>query len=255
MREAIEAPAPDPAHGALLFHQWAASLLPPRVRDTWGYRLVGTATPLLNADTYLTATVLRDRLDKADYRDRVDRFRLERKRRRKWGLRIKPGERDPLKLLPTPKVQLACPGCRCAREAKADCLAARFRFAYGLVTGRRLAMRYFAIADTRPNDARDLRAFMRAASPSDPIAREAYGNIIAREDGLLVVPGERTGQTTAALRDAFALTAVAAVRESCDLLVNASAARVAPKFRISPLTLERRRHDLDPEARNGFRAE
>ena len=251
----LPAPDPHPHHGAFLFHTWAANQLPPRVRAAWGYRFVHAANRLLT-DEFAVLSGLVERLDKADYRNRVARFRLERKRRRKWGLRVKPGERDPLKLpRPWSRPPLACPGCRCDREAKADCLASRFRFAYGLVTGTRLAMRYHALADTSPNDARDLMEFMRAATPSDPIAREAYGIIKAREDPLLVVSGQRTGQETAALRDAFALTAMAAVREWCGLTVKESAALVAPKFGISPSTLERRRHRLDREARDGSLAE
>ena len=88
--------------GALLFHKWAASWLPPNVRAHYGDRFVLGAHHRLTGDVY-TRTMFHEYAEQKLFNPK-----------------------------PAPTVSLACSECRCGMVGRkfADCLSRRFRKAY-----------------------------------------------------------------------------------------------------------------------------
>ena len=223
----ISATTPSPLMGAHRFHKWATSRLAREVREHYGEHFV-LATHRLLADVPEIPWARRQA------NDRGILFLVSSMR----------DGRFPAK--PDPSVKLRCPECSCKTDgARADCLIRRFHDAYMKITFERIAKWYF---DLDGQAEKDVRAFLRAAAPSDPLIRKALDRILTREvrqrEGLRVkVEIEKRGRRKlVALRDAFMLTAMVAAHEwtGIKLLDETNrtrknkdcAARVADKFGV-----------------------
>ena len=180
-------------YGAFLFHQWAASHLPREVRAHYGDRFVLGAHHLLE-DHFSVLSGVRKRF----YRQ------------------------------PDPSVIPVCRECKCKPEDAPtdrkpdpsvipDCLLIdRFHCAYKDITSDNVAEWYFGLFVP---DAINVRAFFRVAAPSDRELLKARNQILSQElsqqvgsPATVKVKGMQT-RPRVTLRDAFALTAMVAIKE------------------------------------------
>ena len=213
--------------GALLFHKWAASQLPPNVRAHYGDRFVLGAHHLLAGDVF-TRTMFHELAEQKLFNPK-----------------------------PVPSVSLCSP-CPCKKNGvNADCvLIDGFHGAYKDITAKSIEQWYSGLTG---QDAVDVRAFFRVAAPTHPPIREAFGQILTEEllqrEGLQVnvnVEGKRTPPRKT-LRDAFALTAMVAIKgwlnpSSTDM--DSCAEVVAAKFEMSSADIIWNQwKDVEPENR------
>ena len=195
----ISATTPSPLMGAHRFHKWATSRLAREVREHYGEHLV-LATHRLLADGPEFPWARRQA------NDRGILFLVSSMRDGRFP--AKPDLSD----------KLRCPECSCKSDDgnRADCLIRRFHEAFEKVTSKSIAKWYFGLDGQAE---KDVRAFLRAAAPSDPLIRDALDRILTREvrhrEGLRVkVEIEKRGRRKlVALRDAFMLTAMVAAHE------------------------------------------
>ena len=181
-------------HGAFLFHRWAVSHLPRELRAHYGDRFVLGAHHSLADHFPVLSEIL-----KLFYRK------------------------------PDPSVIPICRECKCKPEDAStdrkpdpsvilDCLLIdRFHHAYEDITADNVAEWYFG---SFVPDAVHVLAFLRVAAPSDHrVLLKARNQILSQEVSLQVgrsatvkVKGKQT-RPRETLRDAFALTAMVAIKE------------------------------------------
>ena len=180
-------------NGAFLFHRWAVSHLPRELRAHYGDRFVLGAHHSLADHFPVLSEILK---------------RFYRK--------------------PDPSVIPICRECKCKPEKAStdrkpdpsvilDCLLIdRFHCAYKKVTFENIAEWYFGLWVP---DAINVRAFFRDEAPADSEMRKARDRILSHQlsqrEGVTVqakVKGKRTRQRET-LRDAFAFTAMLAIKE------------------------------------------
>ena len=138
-------PTPSPLIGARRFHQWAASQLREKVWEHYGEYFVVGAHHLL-ADHHFLLTVIGERFNSK----------------------------------PEPSGNLACPGCLCkTKDELADCLIGRFHEAFESIDSHGIVEWYSSLDG---EDEIHVRAFFRAATPSDPTIREVFELILSREE-------------------------------------------------------------------------
>ena len=186
---------PSPLIGARRFHKWATSQLPANVREHYGEFFVWGAHSLIE-DHHFAVTAIGEGFDSK----------------------------------PEPSSgSLDCPLCSCKADdgKRADCLIGRFYRAFDSIDSDYIKDWYFGLSEQA---AKDVRAFLRVAAPSDLLIREALGRILAREmspavlrrEGLkvkmVILQGQRA-RPSKALRNAFMLTAMIAVHESLDIKI------------------------------------
>ena len=239
-------PPPCPDRGARLFAEWTASHLPANVRDAYGHRFVYPVHHRL-ARLHPEATAVAVALARADIAERQARRKEHRDRLNTMALALGKAELPEVVPDPPPDPGLPCSGCECAtKNAKANCLIRRFRDAHRCITIESLADWYTELSDP---DARDVLAFIRAESWSDPLLREAQEEILSRQEGRkerkeVTLKGARS-RGTGMLRHAFMLTAMAAVHEvhrvplmvSKDPHIATCAARAAHIFGLAEETV------------------
>ena len=182
----IAAATPSPILGAHRFHQWAVSQLPENIRKDLQDHLVFPA---------------HDRLAETFFFTSLRRFR-------EWE----------------PTGSLACSrGCRCSIASMADCLIGRFHAVFERIRDEpeRIADWYIGLPAA---DATNVRAFFRVKAPTDPVIRRGFEAVLCRElsqrERVAVqkvqLKDKRTRRSVS-LRDAFMLTAMAAVHGWLDI--------------------------------------
>ena len=206
-------PPACPDHGARVFEEWAVSHLPAPVRAAYGYRMVvplHSRRACLHRDT----TVIAMLFEEGDIAERHRRHREHRERVNELARAL--GKDELPEVVPAPPPDLTCAECRCTTvDERARCLMERFYDAYRRITPESLADWY---AELPESEARDVLAFVRAESQSDPFLRKAHGEILKAENGVRVsLPGGRSGRGAERLRDAFMLTAIEAAHEEYGL--------------------------------------
>ena len=226
---------PSVSIGANLFHQWAASRLPPNVYEAHGHRFAYGSNQQL-FPLYPFVTEIDEMLVKAGVVE--------------WGPRLDETQREMARELGLPAPPnlppgLACPICPCGTKSEwADCLIHRFHDAFESITDERIARWYSRLPERK---ARHVLAFIQAETPPDPLFRRAHELIRTWSTGDSVPLKGARGRHSEKLRDAFALTAMVAVNKWLKLpLVNAiaehdeCAALVAGVFGMNASTLRRR---------------
>ena len=222
----IAAVAPSPILGAHRFHQWAVSQLQENVRKDLEHHLVFP---------------VHDRLA-------VVYFFVSLRRFREWE----------------PTGSLACSrGCECSIAGMADCLIGRFHAAFERIRNEpeRIADWFIGLPAA---DASNVRAFFREEAPTDPVIRRGFEAVLSRELSQRESVAVRNVQLTndparasVSLRDAFMLTAMAAVHGWLDIrLVHKPASedmsdcagRVARVFGITARKVRNRWNRLSTKA-------
>ena len=127
-----------------------------------------------------------------------------------------------------------------------------FHCAYENITAKRIAEWYSGLDGQAE---KDVRAFLRVATPSDPLLRKAFGRILAQEmspelsqrEGVeardVILRGGR-GRPWTTLRDAFMLTAIHAANDWTRIplhSIDGCIARAAKMFGVQAGTGSRRR--------------
>ena len=185
--------------GAFRFHQWAASELPPNVREHYGDRFVLGVHQLL-AGSFRALSEIHNLFDEK----------------------------------PVSSVSLECLFRNCPTDdngERADWLIGRFYFALKNIDSAYIKEWYF---DLDGQDANDVRAFFRVAASSDSRIRGAYEQILLREESPAIVTVEgNQGNESEALRDAFLCTAIQAAHEATKISIlgkGGCRSRAAVKF-------------------------
>ena len=140
--------------GAYRFHQWAVRQLPPKVWEHYGEGFMHGANQLLRGN-FSALSAAHNLFNEK----------------------------------PKPTAPLDCAETRCETDAeclcksdagkRADCLVRRFHCAYKSITAKRIAEWYSGLDGLAE---KDVRAFLRVATPSDPLLRKAFGRILAQEN-------------------------------------------------------------------------